>query len=192
MDHSFSSPSSLFTKPTLTLSSPNFLFGTFIIWQNIPMLIQHGLSQLMSCVIGQRFPYFTFIFTVTQSKCLQDPCENGGTCIESMGGAGYECRCPVGYKGINCEGNRQHVNWMVRKFPGKVSIQSENCWMLQIHIIKFNRKSHLVRLSFSFRSFENSFQSTTVNRKFGTGRLSNFGPIESTLSLFTPIMPWST
>lgn len=148
MDHSFSSPSSLFTKPTLTLSSPNFLFGTFIIWQNIPMLIQHGLSQLMSCVIGQRFPYFTFIFTVTQSKCLQDPCENGGTCIESMGGAGYECRCPVGYKGINCEGNRQHVNWMVRKFPGKVSIQSENCWMLQIHIIKFNRKSHLVRLSF--------------------------------------------
>lgn len=41
---------------------------------------------------------------VTQNKCLQNPCENGGTCIDSLSGVGYECRCPNGYKGVNCAG----------------------------------------------------------------------------------------
>ena len=41
---------------------------------------------------------------VTQNKCLQNPCENGGTCIDSLSVVGYECRCPNGYKGVNCAG----------------------------------------------------------------------------------------
>lgn len=59
----------------------------------------------MLCYRSKIFNLYLFhIFAATQNKCLQNPCDNGGTCIDSMGGAGYECRCPVGYKGINCEG----------------------------------------------------------------------------------------
>ena len=41
---------------------------------------------------------------VMQNKCLQNPCQNGGTCTESSAGGGFECRCSIGYKGMNCEG----------------------------------------------------------------------------------------
>ena len=33
------------------------------------------------------------------------PCQNDGTCIPSAGG--YECQCPLGWKGKNCT---DHVN----------------------------------------------------------------------------------
>lgn len=59
-----------------------------------------------------------FILVVAQSKCLQDPCANGGTCIESIGGTGYECRCPVGYNGVNCEGNHLHANFTLNNGRG--------------------------------------------------------------------------
>ena len=42
--------------------------------------------------------------SVMQNKCLQNPCQNGGTCTESSAGGGFECRCSIGYKGMNCEG----------------------------------------------------------------------------------------
>ena len=35
--------------------------------------------------------------------CLPNPCKNGATCTERVGGR-YECTCPIGYKGITCEG----------------------------------------------------------------------------------------
>ena len=33
-------------------------------------------------------------------ECASNPCKNGGTCIENIGG--YSCDCPDGYAGENC------------------------------------------------------------------------------------------
>ena len=42
--------------------------------------------------------------------CIEnDPCLNGGVCVQSESGSGYICNCPTGYSGTNCEneGNDQ-------------------------------------------------------------------------------------
>ena len=73
----------------------------------------HNQSPLitMATVISDEERVRTNIFTrtfmsslVIQNKCLQNPCQNGGTCTESSAGGGFECRCSIGYKGMNCEG----------------------------------------------------------------------------------------
>ena len=40
--------------------------------------------------------------------CAQDACQNGATCIDN-GGPDYECVCPEGYVGKNCEGKCLHM-----------------------------------------------------------------------------------
>ena len=40
--------------------------------------------------------------------CESDPCMNGGTCNEVRDG--YECICPNGYKGSDCEGNHFKIS----------------------------------------------------------------------------------
>lgn len=44
-----------------------------------------------------------FLFFAEINLCLPNPCKNGATCTERTGGR-YECTCPIGYKGVTCEG----------------------------------------------------------------------------------------
>ena len=49
---------------------------------------------------------FIFIFLVCVNfvdiqECASDPCLNGATCTDLVNG--YECTCPPGYEGTNCE-----------------------------------------------------------------------------------------
>ncbi|CAK8688751.1 unnamed protein product [Clavelina lepadiformis] len=37
------------------------------------------------------------------NDCASNPCENGGTCIDRI--QGFECQCPPGYTGDNCNNN---------------------------------------------------------------------------------------
>jgi len=39
-------------------------------------------------------------------ECINDPCENGGSCVNSPPGS-YTCNCAEGYKGDHC----QEVDW---------------------------------------------------------------------------------
>ena len=40
--------------------------------------------------------YFTDI-----NECASDPCMNGATCMDQLGG--YACICPIGFEGDECE-----------------------------------------------------------------------------------------
>jgi hypothetical protein len=37
------------------------------------------------------------------SACASSPCHNGGICVSSPDGEQYQCQCPTGYTGANCE-----------------------------------------------------------------------------------------
>ena len=44
----------------------------------------------------------TFIYPADIDECKDDPCENGGTCVNSPPGS-YTCNCAEGYKGGHCQ-----------------------------------------------------------------------------------------
>ncbi|KAJ8041930.1 hypothetical protein HOLleu_12869 [Holothuria leucospilota] len=65
---------------------------------------------------------------ITQpGACASNPCRNGGSCVPS-GPFGYECRCPRGYNGINCE-NEHNVCWDCRLVRVDCSVRppTETC-----------------------------------------------------------------
>ena len=39
-----------------------------------------------------------------QTACSPSPCLNGGACmLQNTSSTGYDCTCPLGYRGVNCE-----------------------------------------------------------------------------------------
>ena len=46
--------------------------------------------------------FLTFdLVVVVAHTCQSNPCQNGGTCVDEI--QRYECRCPSGWGGVNCE-----------------------------------------------------------------------------------------
>ena len=43
---------------------------------------------------------FIFVFTADIDDCVDQPCQNGGTCMDEVND--YNCICADGYTGKNC------------------------------------------------------------------------------------------
>ena len=42
----------------------------------------------------------SFCYVLDVNECLNNPCQNGGTCANTFGS--YTCQCRQGFKGFNC------------------------------------------------------------------------------------------
>ncbi|CAH1252946.1 MATN1 [Branchiostoma lanceolatum] len=62
--------------------------------------LQAEIEQIAQtvCVVAQ-----------TPNPCVSNPCQNGGQCVSINGGQAYQCRCPTGFVGPQC----QIVNYCV-------------------------------------------------------------------------------
>lgn len=40
---------------------------------------------------------------INENECIWNPCQNGGRCVDLNPPRKYECKCPFGYTGMNCE-----------------------------------------------------------------------------------------
>lgn len=40
---------------------------------------------------------------INENECEWQPCQNGGKCVDMNVPIRYECTCPAGYTGHNCE-----------------------------------------------------------------------------------------
>ena len=64
---------------------------------------------------GEKVIFSKEIYEVVKVKecpvCERRPCQNGGTCTAANVHKGYQCECPPGYQGPNCEQSSGETNW---------------------------------------------------------------------------------
>lgn len=39
-----------------------------------------------------------------EDECQPNPCQNGGRCMAHYFGGGFDCECPMGFRGTTCQG----------------------------------------------------------------------------------------
>lgn len=65
---------------------------------NINNIVDNPLPTV--CTFVSTFVYHNILFSAIDD-CAPAPCQNGGTCVDLVGG--YRCDCKAGYTGSDCE-----------------------------------------------------------------------------------------
>lgn len=58
------------------------------------------ITNIFSCPAGFKM---SGTQCLNENECLWRPCQNGGVCTDLNPPQKYECDCPFGYTGMNCE-----------------------------------------------------------------------------------------
>ena len=53
-------------------------------------------------------------YVIDIDECESNPCQNGGTCVDAVGG--YSCTCIAGFKGDDCETGMQLIDDIRNKY----------------------------------------------------------------------------
>ena len=51
--------------------------------------------------------HVAIVVNCISDPCIAVPCENGGTCKLEDNSDGYECKCPMGFNGTDCENGKE-------------------------------------------------------------------------------------
>lgn len=78
----------------------NQLFGNQIFYLTCKASLGGYSSYLISYV---SFISDHFLFA-EEDECQPNPCLNGGRCIAHFFGGGFDCECPLGFRGTTCRG----------------------------------------------------------------------------------------
>lgn len=62
-----------------------------------------------------------------EDECQPNPCLNGGRCMAHFFGGGFDCECPLGYRGTTCAGRLQ----IYKEMEHQISNQLIFCALLK-------------------------------------------------------------
>ena len=48
-------------------------------------------------------------FLSENDPCQPNPCQHGGLCDSRSGESTYQCKCPDGFSGVNCDSKHYHI-----------------------------------------------------------------------------------
>lgn len=94
---------------SVTLVCSTITFNSHVLKARCKLALFSNMSwvYIWSACIVQQYVMLCWLIIVFLCEeinlCLPNPCKNGATCTERTGGR-YECTCPIGYKGVTCEG----------------------------------------------------------------------------------------
>ena len=64
-------------------------------------------TKLLWVIASEALSDHSPLFTVSQSPCSENPCENDGSCVALYDLDDFHCECPPLYKGKTCEKSKE-------------------------------------------------------------------------------------